>query len=83
MSQPYILVVNDDTVVSMVTERILGNHGYHVATAKDGRAVLDSIEKQTPDLIILDIQMPDRMALEQELWGSNACLIRSHQGIEN
>ena len=64
MSQPYILVINDHTVVSMVTVRILNNHGYHVDAAKDGRAALKFIEKQTLDLIILDIQMPDMDGVE-------------------
>ena len=32
----HIPIVNDDTVVTMVTERILANHGYRVTKAKDG-----------------------------------------------
>ena len=34
----HILIVNDDTVVTMVTERILANHGYRVTKVKDGQA---------------------------------------------
>ncbi len=58
-SSAHILVVNDDTVVTMVTERILVNHGYRVTTAKDGQAALDFLKSETPDLMLLDIQLPD------------------------
>ncbi len=60
----HILIVNDDTVVSMVTGRVLVNHGYRVSTAKDGQAALDSLRRETPDLMLLDIQMPDMDGVE-------------------
>ncbi len=63
-SSAHILVVNDDTVVTMVTERILVNHGYRVSTAKDGQAALDSLRAETPDLMLLDIQLPDMVGLQ-------------------
>ena len=55
----HILVVNDDTAVSMITEGILVNHGYRVTKVKDGRAALDFLKSVTPDLMLLDIQLPD------------------------
>jgi len=64
MSQPHILIVNDDTVVTMVTERILENHNYRVSTAKDGRAGLNFLKSEKPDLMILDIQMPGMDGIE-------------------
>ncbi len=60
----HILIVNDDTVVSMVTGRVLVNHGYRVSTAKDGHAALDFLRSETPDLMILDIQMPGMDGIE-------------------
>ncbi len=63
-SPAHILIVNDDTVVTMVTERILVNHGYRVTKAKDGNTALDSLRRETPDLMLLDIQMPDMDGVE-------------------
>ena len=59
MPQAHILVVNDDISVSMITEVILVNHGYRVTKVKDGRAALGSLRSETPDLMLLDIQLPD------------------------
>ena len=63
-SSPHILIVNDDNVVSMVTERILVNHGYRVTKAKDGQVALDFLRAETPDLMLLDIQMPEMDGIE-------------------
>ena len=59
MPLAHILVVNDDSAVSMITEGILVNHGYRVTKVKDGRAALDFLKSVTPDLMLLDIQLPD------------------------
>ena len=58
-SSPHILIINYDALVTMVTERTLVNHGYRVTTAKDGQAALDFLKSETPDLMLLDIQLPD------------------------
>ena len=42
---------------TMVTERILVNHGYRVSTAKNGLAALAALATEVPDLLLLDIQM--------------------------
>ena len=60
----HILVVNDDAVVAMVTARILEQHGYRVTTAKDGDAGLKALATETPDLMVLDVQMPDLDGVE-------------------
>ena len=60
----HILVVNDDTAVTMVTVRILENHGYRVTLAKDGEAALKALEAETPDLMVLDVQMPEMDGIE-------------------
>ena len=59
MPLAHILIVNDDTAVSMITEGILVNHGYRVTKVKDGGAALDFLKSVTPDLMLLDIQLPD------------------------
>ena len=58
MSRPHILVVNDSQLVRNFSAIILTDKGYRVTTAADGQAALGAIEDETPELMILDIQMP-------------------------
>ncbi len=58
MARQHILIVNDNVLICDVTGQILKRHGYEVTTAEDGKQALDTIGKQTPDLMILDIVMP-------------------------
>ncbi len=60
----HILVVNDEPAVTMVTVRILENHGYRVTMAEDGEAALKALEAETPDLMVLDVQMPEMDGIE-------------------
>ena len=48
----------------MVTVRILENHGYRVTMAEDGEAALKALEAKTPDLMVLDVQMPEMDGIE-------------------
>ena len=54
-----ILVVDDDPAVTSVLRRGLTYEGFTVATAADGRAGLEQIRDQLPDLVILDVMMPE------------------------
>jgi two-component system response regulator MprA len=59
MAQPKkILVVDDEQQLSLAIKIRLESHGYRVATANDGRAALQAMEQDRPDLVILDILMP-------------------------
>ena len=60
----HILIVNDDTVVTMVSVRVLEQHGYRVTTAENGKEALAALAAETPDLMILDIQMPEMDGIE-------------------
>jgi two-component system CAI-1 autoinducer sensor kinase/phosphatase CqsS len=53
-----ILVVDDNNSVRKFTALLLEKQGYHVRQAKDGQEALNAIEKQTFDLILMDIEMP-------------------------
>jgi two-component system, OmpR family, response regulator MprA len=53
-----ILVVDDNLVIRKVVEMKLKACGYEVVTAKDGSAAVSSIQKEKPDLILLDILFP-------------------------
>ncbi len=53
-----ILVAEDNTINQRVAYLLLRNLGYEATLASDGREVLDLVEKQTFDLILMDIHMP-------------------------
>src|SRR5579864_217339 len=55
---PRILLVEDNPVNQKVAVRALESHGYSVTVAGDGRAALESIERESFDLVLMDIQMP-------------------------
>ena len=56
---PRILVVDDSVETLMLLTDILGNNGYEILTASDGHAALKLAEVEVPDLILLDVKMPD------------------------
>jgi len=58
MSQPMILVVEDDIDLRDALSDTLQLAGYAVCVAQDGRMALDMIESKEPVLVITDIQMP-------------------------
>lgn len=53
-----ILVVDDQEHNRKLVQRVLKPLGYTVLEAEDGEAALTRIEKENPDLVILDVQMP-------------------------
>ena len=56
--QPLVLVVDDSITVRRVTERFLKRNGFRVQTARDGLDAVSVIQEHSPDIILLDIEMP-------------------------
>ncbi|HVY09449.1 MAG TPA: response regulator [Mycobacteriales bacterium] len=56
---PQVLVVEDDPSVRGLLESLLQGEGYAVATASDGIGGLVKVAAQRPELILLDVMMPD------------------------
>jgi light-regulated signal transduction histidine kinase (bacteriophytochrome)/CheY-like chemotaxis protein len=54
-----ILLVEDNTVNEILATRVLTKRGYEVTVARSGRAALQALESQTPDLVLMDVQMPE------------------------
>jgi CheY-like chemotaxis protein len=54
-----ILVVDDDDSIRSLLEQELSDAGYLIEQATNGKAALESIRKNRPDLIILDVMMPE------------------------
>ncbi len=57
-SQKYILVVDDEADVRDYLRTALEDAGFRVGTATDGREALESVHREPPDLISLDLVMP-------------------------
>jgi chemosensory pili system protein ChpA (sensor histidine kinase/response regulator) len=54
----FALVVDDSITVRRVTQRFLERNGMRVMTAKDGVEAMALLQEHTPDVILLDIEMP-------------------------
>ena len=54
----HVLVTDDDPSVSTLLRHLLQAEGYRVSVAPDGRAALEAVAADPPDLIVLDIDMP-------------------------
>jgi len=59
-----ILVVDDDKKLTLLVRGFLEKEKYQVAEAYSGRMALDAIKEAKPDLIILDIMMPEMDGIE-------------------
>jgi DNA-binding response OmpR family regulator len=56
---PHVLVVEDDPQVRAALVRALGDKGYSTSAASDGMGGLQAAVKDRPDLIVLDLGLPD------------------------
>ena len=54
-----ILVVDDEPNILATLAPLLRSRGYEVNTAMSGHAALESVERDSPDLIVLDLGLPD------------------------
>ena len=54
-----VLVVDDDPIVCELVATTLDEHGYPTRRASDVREALYLIERETPDVVVLDVHLPD------------------------
>ncbi len=87
-----ILVVDDDPIYVKSTQVILESHGYHVDIAQDGSEALAIMERERPDLVILDVMMDwvlegvtisQEMMSRRELQGIPIIMITSIRSSEH
>ena len=65
MSHPHTLLIADDEpniVISL--EYLLKREGYRVLVARDGQEALDTIAREQPALVLLDVMMPHKTGFE-------------------
>ncbi|RMA82231.1 Hpt domain-containing protein [Umboniibacter marinipuniceus] len=61
---PLIMVVDDSVTVRKVTSRLLNREGFDVVTAKDGVDAVRQLQDVVPDVMLLDIEMPNMDGFE-------------------
>ncbi|WP_052487543.1 response regulator [Gordoniibacillus kamchatkensis] len=83
-----VLVIEDDEATSELMTRLLQKEGYTVAQAGNGLSALDYIRKRTPDLILLDLMMPEMDGFQlvtelqkQEVWRSIPVVVVTAKSI--
>lgn len=70
-----ILVVDDEVKITEILKAYLEREGFGVLVAHDGKSALESVRMKTPDLVILDLMLPD-------IPGEEVCkMIRNESGI--
>jgi two-component system, OmpR family, response regulator len=59
MGSPKILVVDDDPSIRTLIHRFLSKQNYQMESAEDGKTAMAIFEQFNPDLVILDVNLPD------------------------
>ena len=54
-----VLVIDDDPYILMSLEFLMKKNGYDVMVARNGEEALEILSKSIPDIVLLDIMMPD------------------------
>jgi DNA-binding NtrC family response regulator len=63
-SKPLLLVVDDEPAVLSLIRRVAESEGFEVVTCTDGRHALELASVRRPDLVMVDLRMPDVAGLE-------------------
>jgi two-component system phosphate regulon response regulator PhoB len=64
MSRPSVLVVEDEREIAELIQFHLQRAGFEVTVADRGKTALESIRKSAPDVVVLDLMLPDLDGLE-------------------
>jgi two-component system, OmpR family, response regulator len=59
-----VLVVDDEAVLAEMVSMALRYEGWNIATAGDGSSALESARAQRPDVVVLDVMLPDMSGLD-------------------
>jgi DNA-binding response OmpR family regulator len=64
MSTPHLLMIEDDARLAQMVSEYLTQSGFVVTHAGDGASGLEQLQQHAPDLVILDLMLPDTDGLE-------------------
>jgi two-component system OmpR family response regulator len=59
MSGEHLLIVDDEENLRSMLAAALRHHGFQVSSVANGRDALDAVAEQSPDLVVLDVMLPD------------------------
>ncbi len=59
-----ILIADDEPSIVTAVEFLMRREGYEVSVARDGSEALERIESSRPDLVVLDVMMPQKSGYE-------------------
>lgn len=85
--QKTVLVVDDEDVIRETVREILADEGYRVVAAPDATAVLDLAAREAPDVVLLDVWMPEMdgitllRSIRQECPDARVIMISGHGSI--
>ena len=60
MQDRRVLLIEDEPNIIEAIRFILSRDGWHVDTHSDGKSALDAVRDRSPDLVILDVMLPNR-----------------------
>lgn len=67
-----ILIVEDNELNMKLFSDLLEAHGYRVIQTRDGLSALDLARRHKPDLVLMDIQLPEVSGIEVTKWMKEA-----------
>lgn len=86
---PKILITDDDPDIRQLVIYALADQGHEVSVAKDGKEALEHVVGSPPDLMVLDVMMPEldgygvlRALGERDLKGTTKILMLTAKGSE-
>jgi two-component system, cell cycle response regulator DivK len=68
LAAPAVLIVEDNELNMKLFNDLLGAHGYRTIQTRNGFEALELARKHRPDLILMDIQLPEVSGLEVTKW---------------
>jgi DNA-binding NtrC family response regulator len=61
---PTVLIVDDERNLRELYETELSEEGYEVMLASNGKEAMDILQERTPDVVVMDIRMPEMDGIE-------------------
>lgn len=60
----HILVIDDDPSIRSTLRKVLEREGHSIREAPDGQAGIDEVDREAPELVIVDLIMPEKEGIE-------------------
>ena len=74
-----VLIVEDEAILREAYAIVLSSHGYRVSTAANGLLALNELEREVPDLILLDMLMP---VMNGEQFLTKSSVLKKHKTVK-